>query len=203
MKQDWKNKKLVIENNRPLNRWILRLAYLIQVRQRMLITQIELFNQSHLSEEKWHSAFIYLLQSIYQEEIVRTILFEKQDLSLLLTDVDRHTLASSKKNTWKWFNDLPEDFLFSHGIKQDSATFNQLLADSETNQFGVGLPRPKQEVIEESNNFTKQWFEEKFDQYTTLMIKNGVKKEDFTTLLTMLLGDFEFLPDEQLAVTFW
>lgn len=203
MKTNWKNKKLLIENNRPLNRWILRLAYLIQVRQRMLITQIELFNQNKLSKEQWKAAFIYLMQSTYQEKIVRTVLFERRDLDLLLTDVDCNTLANAKKDTLKWFNNLPKTFLNLHGIKKDLATFNQLLADSETNQFGVGLPRPKQEIIDESNRFTQQWFEEKYNNYTKLMHENLIKKDDFYTLLNMVIGELEFLPDDQLAVTFW
>ena len=203
MKNDWKTKKLLIENNRPLNRWILRLSYLIQVRQRILITQIELFNQNDLDAKQWRSSFIYLIQSTYQEQIVKTVLFERKDLDLLLTNVDCRTLANAKKNTWKWFNELPETFLNLHGIKKDLNTFNHLLADNETNQFGVRLPRPKQTIIDESNRCTKEWFEKKYDEYTSLMYENHIKKDDFNTLLNMVIGEFEFLPDEQLEVTFW
>ena len=35
------------------------------------------------------------------------------------------------------------------------------------------------------------------------MYENHIKKDDFNTLLNMVIGEFEFLPDEQLEVTFW
>jgi hypothetical protein len=203
IKYDWSEKKLNIENNRPLNRWILRLSYLVQLKQRLLISQIALFNQNKLSKKEWYKVFVYLLQSEYNESLIKTILFEKDDIDLLLSNVDKYTLTDAKNKAYNWFKNLPKNYMFQHGIKLDDETFNKILSDSTTNSCGVKMPKPSQEIIQEADNFTKEWFNEIYDKYVKKMKANKIDKSDFHTLLNMFIEAYEFRTTEQLAVTFW
>ncbi len=39
-KIDWSKKELVIENNRMLSRWVLRLAYMVQMQDRIFLSNV-------------------------------------------------------------------------------------------------------------------------------------------------------------------
>ncbi|MCC4485911.1 hypothetical protein [Limosilactobacillus reuteri] len=85
-----------VDNKRTLNKWVVRLAYVMQLdRQSRLMTKA-LFDENHL------------------------------DVDLDLTSINVSFDNKVKLAIYEWFNGLPEDLLEVHGIKRTSADFERL-----------------------------------------------------------------------------
>lgn len=83
------------EKTRPVTKWIVRLASLIQ-------------------REK-------------EIELSRMALFEEDQVSLDLTEVEQEAYAKAVEKARKYFLGLPQEILNDHGVNQDEDDFEKLL----------------------------------------------------------------------------
>lgn len=72
-KIDWSKKELVIENNRMLSRWGLRLAYMVQMQDRIFLSNVILFTGIRTTKHQFKSVLTYMVQTEYQIKLINVI----------------------------------------------------------------------------------------------------------------------------------
>lgn len=203
-KIDWSKKELVIENNRMLSRWVLRLAYMVQMQDRIFLSNVILFTGIRKTKHQFKSVLTYMVQTEYQLKLMECVLFRRHDLSLMLLDIDFNSLSWAKKQTYEWFKTLPRQLMYDHGYVLDSKTFNYILGDVGINAANiVDVPKIADETKEKAREYAKSWFKEKYSQEAKEMKKHEVNEDDFDNLMDMWYTEFEWYPDDKLSCFNW
>lgn len=203
-KIDWSKEELVIENERSLSRWVLRLAYLVQMQDRIFLSNVVLFTNMKITEHQWKSVLTYMVQTEYQVKLMECVLFKRHDLDLMLLNIDFDSLSWAKKQTYQWFKDLPRQLMYDHGYVLDEKTFNYILGDEEVNSSNiVDVPKLNNEMRNKAKEYTESWFDTKYNQEKNEMEKHKVNKDDFNDLLNMWYTEYEWYPDDKIACFNW
>ncbi|MCT7696900.1 hypothetical protein [Lactobacillus crispatus] len=203
-KIDWSKKELIVTNERGLSRWVLRLAYLVQMQDRLFLSNVVLFTGQNATKHQWQSVLTYMIQTEYQINLMECVLFKRHDLDLMLIDIDFNSLQWAKEQTFAWFKELPRQLMYDHGYVLDSKTFNYLLGDEEINKTNiVDVPKLNSEIRAKARDYAKSWFEEKYNKEKAQMKKHEVHKDDFKNLLDMWYTEYEWYTDDDLHYLTW
>lgn len=204
---DLKNEELIKDEiDRPLNRWILRLSYMVQTYNRKALSYVLLFTQEkeNMNSVQWKHLLTYLLQTIYQRTIMQDALFNsKTHVDLFNENADHNVIKKAKDAAYQEFLAMSEDVLNEYGIKQNYETFDKLISDVEANRNGMDLPVISEEAQAFAYQEANEWFDNAYEEHIDLMKKNKVMKSDFDTLLHMALLNYEFKTTDELSLVTW
>ncbi|WP_279037908.1 hypothetical protein [Lactobacillus taiwanensis] len=198
--------ELVLENNRFLNKWVLRLAAELQSRYSEYITEMMLYTPFELTLSQWRQLLIYDIQTKYEVNMIHQVLFDPEyygkEIYLDFEAVSAKKEKKVKLETFEWFKKMPSDILMKYGVRQDIDAFGDLLSDDYAQQQTLDIPPIPQEFIKSAKEYVYKFF---LNMPLAYLSDNQVTKteEDFKKLLEMDLISFELLSSLKLSTINW
>lgn len=198
----------VVTDNRCLNRWILRVAYLMQNKQKQFLANVLLFTEESkkVDNDQWHRLMVFMVQSIYITKLVDKAVFNLESgINLFCSNADMESINEAKKEAYNWYMNIPAEAFNFQDIKQTKDDFELLIGDTKTSYEWLTLPKISEDIQNKAKDTAIDYFFNLYENNSKLMQENKIHKDnlDAEELLNMPLTSLEWTTKEKLEVMAW